>query len=148
MTFTTKIRGAGGPMLAEYLCENHGRIEKLVDRDEKGDPPELVLCGEPIELYGNAAQAMGAEPGETVECDQWCEFAVSATSVAKDSIPCTAVVRGGDMKDRPPGMLDTRPLAEGMPMSEWKKIQKKHTEDRRHKELIAKGLKTKKIQVG
>jgi hypothetical protein len=57
----------------------------------------------------------------------------------------TAAVRGGDTERRP-GMLDTRPLAEGMPMTEWRKVQDKYREERRHQQLVAKGLKSKRIQ--
>lgn len=142
MTFTIKTRGAGGPMIAEYWCENHGRIEKLVQRDEKGDPPEFVRCDAYLDTGGVIEARYGIEP----HCDQVCELVISAPQTKKDSVPCYAAVRGGDMKDRPPGMLDTRPLAEGMPMSEWKQLQKKHSEERRHKQLIERGLKTKRIQ--
>lgn len=141
MTFTIKTRGAGGLFMAEYLCPVHGRFELLVERDELGDPPSEAKCPA-VGLYRYEDDELdGDEP-----CERTSPFAVSAPTPLKDSVPCTAVVRGGDMKERPPGMLDTRPLAEGMPLSEWKKVQKKHQEERRHQQLIKKGLKTKRIQ--
>lgn len=143
MTFTIKTRGAGGPMIAEYICESHGRIERTVDREANGDPPERVQCGEYLDTGGVIEARYGIVP----YCDRWCELAISAVAPKVLSVPVTATVRGGDMKERPPGMLDTRPLADGMPMSEWRKVQKKHQEERRHKELIEKGLKTRKVQV-
>lgn len=133
MTFTIRVRGAGGLFMAEYMCPEHGRFELLVERDTNGDPPVEMPCTEP-------------ECCDEHPCGAPSPYTISAPKTAVDSVPCTAVTRGGDMKDRPPGMLDTRPLAEGMPMSEWKKVQKKHTEERRHQQLIRNGLKTKRIQ--
>lgn len=141
MTFIIKTRGAGGPMIAEYWCENHDRIERLVQRDEKGDPPERVQCGEYLDTNGVIEARFGIVP----HCDRWCELAISAPRVMKDSVPCYAAVRGKD-EERRPGQLDTRPLAEGMPMSEWKQVQKKHAQERRHKQMIERGLKTKRVQ--
>jgi hypothetical protein len=145
VTFTIKVRGGGGPMIAEYWCENHERIERLVDRDENGDPPERIQCEEPIELHG---KLKGIFVGDVFPCDRWCELVISAANPKVVSVVASAAVRGGDMKDRPPGMLDTRPLAEGMPMSEWKKLQKNAANERRHQRLIAAGIKSKKVQVG
>ena len=45
-------------------------------------------------------------------------------------------------------MLDTRPLAEGMPYKEWEKKQAEAQRARRHKELIDKGITQKKVIVG
>lgn len=132
MTFVVKTRGAGGLFLAEYMCPEHGRFEQLVQRNESGDPPAKHPCD--------------ADDGYGEMCFEICELTVSAPKPKVLSVPATAVTRGGDLKDRPPGMLDTRPLAEGMPMSEWRKVQKKHSEERRHQQLIERGLKTKRIQ--
>ncbi len=149
MTFVVKTRGAGGPFMAEYECPEHGRFERLVERDEKGDPPAVAPCPCPGSLL-HIAEALGmVEPGayEEVPCGRPATWSISAPKPRVLSAPATAVTRGGDLKDRPPGMLDTRPLAEGMPMSEWRKVQKKHSEERRHQQLIERGLKTRKVQV-
>ncbi len=149
MTFTVKTRGAAsGLALAEYLCPEHGRFELLVERNEKGDAPDVVPCACTGSIL-RIAEALGlVKPGdyEEVQCGRPATWTISAPKPKVLSVPATAVTRGGDLKDRPPGMLDTRPLAEGMPMSEWRKVQKKHSEERRHQQLIERGLKQKRIQ--
>jgi hypothetical protein len=144
VTYTIKTRGSGGPLMAEYMCPEHGRVEIVVMRDEKGDPPTEAKCMEWLE---NADLNHPSYPHPAVYCGEWAPFVISAPGIMKDSVPCRAVVRGGDTERRP-GMLDTRPLAEGMPMSEWKKVQKSHADERRHQKLIKKGMKQKRIQVG
>lgn len=126
MTFTIRHRPLpGAPFMAEYQCDC-SRSEQLVARDEAGDPPSSI--------------------GICTECGELRVLADSAPHPKVLSVPCSAVSFGGDMKDRPPGMLDTRPLAEGMPMKEWRKVQDKHREERRHQKLIKRGLKTKRVQ--
>lgn len=136
MAFTVKTRGAGGMMVAEYLCPVHGRFEELVERDGNGDAPPTRVC---METTGRTERFHHF-------CGQISQFAISAPRPKVLSVPVYAAQRGGDMKERPPGMLDTRPLAEGMPLAEWKKVQQKHAQERRHKQLIEKGLKTRRVQ--
>lgn len=131
-------------MMAEYLCPEHGRFEQLVERDENGNPPAEAKC---MEWLPQENPELVGHDHPTTYCGQWSEYVISAATGKADSMPARAVTRGGDMKDRPPGMLDTRPLAEGMPMSEWKKLQKKQADERRHHKLIERGLKTKRVQV-
>jgi hypothetical protein len=51
------------------------------------------------------------------------------------------------MKDRPPGMLDTRDLADGkLSYIQWRAKQKGITDERRHQQMLKNGLKTKRIQ--
>jgi len=146
MTFTIKHRSMpGAPMIAEYMCPEHGRFELTVERDGNGDPPATMECLA-FNSCDSEMESVANWPTDK-PCGLASPFVISATNGKVDSMPCTAVTRGGDMKDRPPGMLDTRPLAEGMPMSEWRKVQKKHQEERRHHQLIAKGLKTRRVQV-
>lgn len=146
MTFVVKTRGAGGPLMAEYRCPEHGVFEVLVDRDADGSAPDTQPCPGEMPVY--------EDDGELVECidvvvcafpSPWC---ISAPKPLVASLPCAPIVRGGDMKDRPPDMLDTRPLAEGMPYSEWKKKQTSARLARRHKQLVDKGVIQKKIIVG
>ncbi len=143
MTFTIKTRGSGGLIVAEYDCPSCGRIEQLVQRDENGDPPETVTCGQVFDC----GEAFAAKYG-IAKCDQYATWTISAPKTRVLSVMPTAAIRGGDMKDRPPGMLDTRPLAEGMPMSEWKAKQREGQRARRHKMLTDKGVIPRKIQVG
>lgn len=129
MTYIVKTRGAGGLLVAEYRCPEHGVFEATVSRDANGDAPDEQPC-----------------PGDDCEYPSpWC---MSAPSMRVWSVPCFATVRGGDMAERPPGMLDTRPLAEGMSYTEWKAKQRAAQRSRRHKELVDKGVIQKKVIVG
>ena len=122
MTWTLKTRGdSTAPILSEYDCPSCGIFEAIMTRDDDHAP-----C-----------------PG-CAESAPWC-FSAPKTKV--DSMPCTAVVRGKD-EDRRPGMLDTRPLADGMSMKDWRKVQDGHRRERRHQQLIKRGLKQRRVQVG
>lgn len=41
----------------------------------------------------------------------------------------------GKSDERPPGVLDTRPLADGMPKAEWRKQQRAAQRDRRYRQV-------------
>lgn len=124
MTFTIKTRGAAGLIASEYMCPEHGRFDQLLV-----DPPDEMPC-----------------PGDTEydPCGRDCPWVISAPKPKVLSIPCYAAVRGGDTERRP-GMLDTRPLAEGQSMTDWRKDQDKGREARRYDELKRKGLLTPKV---
>ncbi len=129
MTWTVKARQhvTGSLMAAEYECPHHGRFEVTVERDANGDPPAVVAC--PI-----------------LRCDRMSPWRISAPQLKRLSVPCFAEVRGGDTERRP-GMLDTRPLAEGMSTKDWKAAQAAARQERRHHKLIERGLKTRRVQV-
>ena len=142
MTFVVKVRGAGGLVVAEYECPFHGRFEATVKRDERGDAPEAQPCPAyvaPLDDY---------EPSEPPECAEPSPWRISAPAQRVWSVPAYAASTGGDMKERPPGMLDTRPLAEGMPYTEWKRKQDDARRARRHDQLTQMGVLKKRIQVG
>lgn len=140
MTFKIKIRGAGGLLASEYRCPIHGVFTVTVQRDENGDPPSHQSCPSPQSGSFEHASSLWT-------CGRASEWTISAPMQKVLSVPCYAAVRGGDMKDRPPGMLDTRPLAEGMKYTEWKKLQREETRRRRHKQLVDKGIISKKVIV-
>lgn len=122
MTWTLKSRGdSTAPIVSEFECLEHGRFEETVER--KADVAPCPDCGHPS------------------------PWVISAPKAKVWSVPCSAVSRGGD-NERRPGMLDTRPLADGMSMRDWRKIQDGHRQERRHQQLIKRGLKQKRIQVG
>jgi hypothetical protein len=140
VTYIVKTRGAGGLLVAEYNCPEHGVFEATVTRDANGDAPDTFPCpAEDDYDDGYAPDGPCSYPAT------WC---ISAPSMRIWSVPCFAATRGGDMTDRPPGMLDTRPLSEGMSMTEWKKKQRDAQRTRRHKMLVDKGLIQKKVIVG
>lgn len=109
MTWTVKQRPhiPGTMIVADYECPDHGRFEVTVERNLAGDPPEAVaciVCGEPSAWRISAAGALRVQLG--------------------------AVSQGKVMTyDKPEHMLDTRPLADGMPYDEWKRGQLDITRD-------------------
>lgn len=140
MSFTIKVRGAGGLILTHYECPEHGLFEATVQRDESGDPPAEVPC--PEEERDQWPDCRGERRVNV--CGLTAEWRPTAPAIK----PCYgyAAVRGKD-EDRPPGMLDTRMLGEGASYKEWRAVQDKARQERRHKKLIEKGLKTRRVQV-
>ena len=103
MTFRVRIRAGGGLVLADYLCPKHGRFEALQARSETDSAP-CPTCG-------------ASSP--------WAPTPVAGR------VKRGEVVQG---KFEPPPnelALDTRALADGMPLSEWrakrKRINRDHT---------------------
>lgn len=147
MTWTIKERPhvAGVPITADYECPVHGRFEVLTERDANGDPPDAVPCPSETEDANFPYEYDDGDAAELI-CGMPSPWRISAPGIKRDSVPCYAAVKGGDTERRP-GMLDTRPLAEGMSRKEWKTKQTAARNDRRHHQLIKRGLKTKRVQV-
>lgn len=98
MTFTIKHRGAGGLMVAEYLCPVHGRFELLVNRDDEGDPPDAVRCNRYDELLNDL-------------CTKEAEYAISAPSVHTQFV--ISATQGKSAAKPHRDAMDTRMLTEG-----------------------------------
>lgn len=112
------------PILVEYRCPDCGVFESLEERP----PPDDQFCP---------------------TCDQPSPWTISAPHPKVLSAATFATVRGGDMTERPPGMLDTRDLADGkLTMTQWKAKQRDAQRERRHQALVKKGIKKPRIQVG
>lgn len=108
MTFVVKTRGARGPMLAEYLCPEHGRFEAVVERDdEDGDPPPWKWCH-----FHDAP--------EPDTCFEECELVISAPRIGQ---PMFVSAHRGKNDEKPhPMVLSTEALADGkVTYSEFKK---------------------------
>lgn len=76
----------------DFTCPTHGKFDSLVCRSERSSPQSCPTCG---------------QPSKPVEC-----YAVRGR------------VRRGEMMrgksdPRPPNVLDTTPLAEGVPYETW-----------------------------
>lgn len=92
-------------IVREYDCPGHGLFEMLVRRSE--DPP--------------------TEP--CPECGAPCPVVISAPLFRPQR---GAVARGGIAEKPFPHALDTEPLADGMPLAEWKaKRRALHVDQRR-----------------
>lgn len=128
MTFTVKVRGRGGLMLAEYMCPEHGRFEALVERDANGDPPSEVRC-----VSGYAV--VGEPPVEVflgTECGRISPWTISAPPVHTQFV-VTASHGKSDPKPHKYSM-DTRMLAEGR-RKEFRQQRRKIREEERHARL-------------
>lgn len=138
MTFTVRHRGAPGLRVHEYLCPVHGRFEMLlVDApDEERCPFVEYECPHDPDVCRDCG-----------DCDLLSPHVISAPKPKNLSIVPTAVVRGGDTERRP-NQLDTRSLGDGGSMKDWRAAQDKGRQERRYHQLVSKGLKTKRIQVG
>jgi hypothetical protein len=122
MTWVLKTRGAGGLMLADYECPVHGMFEATVYRDANGDPP-ATFADCPVIV----------DQDWQLPCVETCEWRPA---------PVRGRVKLGEMQqgrvcEYPAAehMLDTRPLADGMPYDEWKAKQNKITRDIRLREV-------------
>jgi hypothetical protein len=110
VTFAIKVRGAGGTILHEYLCDSHGRFEVLVDRVESPDEVPCPDCGSPALWSPSSAPSVHVQ------------FVVSATQGKSDPKPHKR-------------SMDTRSLGEGQRMSDWRKERKKVWEQERQERV-------------
>jgi len=94
-------------IVRDYRCKRCGRTFEVM-RD-RSDTATIVTCCDGI------------------ECDT-----VPSTTHCK--IPLASVDHGTG-KERPPHVLDTRPLADGMSTSEWRAVQSKKRAERRYRQL-------------
>ena len=108
MTFTIKLRGAPhATELADFECPTHGRFEARVLRPA----PDRITC--PSWVTWDADGEVRSVP-----CAHWAEWRISAPGAVRMG---TQMVQG--KIDAYPGehhVMDTRPLADGMPLAEFK----------------------------
>ena len=83
---------SGGFVIHDFQCPDHGIFEDMVPRSYVVSP--CPVCG--------------------VDCD----WVLSAVRV---SVKISEPVSRGKSDPHGPNMLDTRPLADGMPVAEWRK---------------------------
>ncbi len=113
----------------EYLCPTHGRFERT---DERATAPDVAPC--PVTIT-DECEICGAMPdeehGRGCYADSSDLIVCGATSPWCPSAPAThlpvGIVQTGSSQERPPNALDTRPLADGMPLREWKKMEQKRS---------------------
>lgn len=107
MTWVLKVRGAHSqPALLDFACPNCGPFSAMADRDCEG-----TLCID--------------------DCGAIAERIISAPFVGPEK---ATVDRGPVQRAENPKWLDTRALAEGMPLSEFRAMRAKRQEERRQAE--------------
>lgn len=124
MTFTIKVRGGTGLVLAEYLCPLHGRFELLVERDANGDPPDERPC--PVE----------APRFEWMARAEYCGL-ISPWTISAPAVHTQFVITASKGKNAPkphPKAMDQRMLAEGR-KNDFRKQRKKIKDEERHQRV-------------
>lgn len=76
----------------DFTCPTHGEFDRIVDRSTRKDNQDCSICG---------------APSAPVEC-----YAV------RGKVKIAEMMRGKS-DPRPPNVLDTTPLAEGVPYETW-----------------------------
>lgn len=129
MTLVIKTRGAGGLILADFRCPEHGVFEATVPRNESDAAP----CPTRVSIPADGFYPSGGERACGIS-SPWTPSPVHGRLKLGD-------VEKGSFEPPPsPGALDTRALADGMPLHEWKK---KRAEQRRDRTLRAVREKTR-----
>lgn len=151
MTYIVKHKPLpGAPMMAEYICEEHGRFEQLVERDENGDPPATFPCPAIDDVTEEDFFEEGCHDRiGAITCEEPADLAIGAPAIkfwSRDPVP---IGRASKSDEKDPRALDTEPLATGkMTKAEWRKWQRGISNERRHQKRIKAGKISKRIQVG
>jgi hypothetical protein len=128
----TERSNPGAPIRSDYECPVHGYFEATLPRDESGDPPETAECS-----ASKLRICLNCDDEACAGCGDWVGvIKCGAASPWRPSAPLTRSKLGEldqgkvfdySMPDR--AVLDTRPLADGMPMHEWRAKQLAITRD-------------------
>lgn len=110
--YTVKIRGGGGYESRDFSCEEHGVFDALIQRGLR-EPQPCPACGRDSEMV------MSAPLGR---------------------VKLGEVTRGKVEPAPSPYALDTQPLADGMPLGEFKKQRRKLWDDKRRADWKREGL--------
>lgn len=125
MTFIRKYNGKterpteSDPVVACYTCLEHGLFDCEVERDGRGEAPDLIACPAPV--------------GET-RCGLLCGW--TPTPVACRVRRIEAVKGKWDPPARPT-YLDTRELGEGMDMEDFQAKRAAVWERKRQEDVMA-----------
>lgn len=133
MSFVRKFNGkAEAPpneaIVAVYTCPEHGEMDVEVQRDDRGEAPDVILCPAEDEhgivfAGDDAAQLCGR----------------SATWTPSPSVACRVrrveVVRGKWEKPERNTYLDTRKLGEGQDIEEFRAERRKMWQAKRREEI-------------
>lgn len=131
MTYVVKVRGAGGLVVAEYECPEHGRFTATLHREANGDPPEVQCCHVAI------ARCTCVHPDDTCGPDCIDECGIAAPwrpSSVRGWVKRGEVARGKSDVQEQPTWMSTRELGEGMPLDEWEAKRDKAWEEYDRKE--------------
>jgi hypothetical protein len=114
VTYTVKVRGAPSRVIAaEYHCEFCGRFELDVERTAEGDAPDVQRCP---------------------ECNEPSVWCVSSPLARVQKV--TAAKHGKSEKPERETWLDTRNIAEGQPLYEFREERAAMWERKRQEDVM------------
>lgn len=131
MTFTIRTRGASRPILADFRCPVHGRIEVLADAGADDVPCPAVLTtdefigDDPVRIFAGI-------------CNKPSPWTPSVIPMRMKRVEAT---RGNHEKAEHKGWLDTSNLEEGQDFGDWQEDREAVHEELR-KELVMEMVKT------
>lgn len=121
MTFTRKFSGdRSAPIVCVYTCPEHGEFDCEVQRDGRGEAPDVIAC--PILME------------DECRCGLLCTW--TPTPVAS-RVRRFEVVKGKWEKPERPTYLDTRRLGEGQSMEEFRAERRAVWERKRQQDVMA-----------
>lgn len=131
MTFIVKFRGdTTRPIVAVYTCPVHGEFDATVARDESGGAPEEVKCM--VWLPQEHPEIVGHHH-PTAYCGEWATWTPSPVACRVRRIEA---VKGKWEKPERKTFLDTRDLAEGMDIDDFREKRAQIWEEKRQAEVM------------
>lgn len=121
MSFIRKSSGASSqPLLCVYTCPEHGAFEAVVERDENGEAPDMILgCG----VIGRAY----------APCQRECTW---TPTPVMSRVRAIEAVKGKWEKPERPTYLDTSELAEGQDPEEFWAKREAIWEEKRKEDVM------------
>ncbi len=117
-------------IVADYDCPQCGRIERTIERDANGDPPEFVTCGQVFDCGERFAETYGV-----ATCDQFATWTISAPKPRVLTVRPTAAVRGKPDPAPRPTYMNTEKLADGQTPAEFAKERAKVWREERERQI-------------
>lgn len=134
MTFIRKFSGdRTAPIVACYTCPEHGEFDAEVRRDENGEAPDVIVCGDEVAI-GETTHPLTGQPAiEYGRCEQQATWTPSPVAGRVRRIEA---VKGGWEKPERSTFLDTRRLGEGQSMDEFRAERKRVWEEQRKRTVM------------
>lgn len=127
MTFIRKHSGdITRPVVAVYTCPVHGEFDAEVSRDENGEAPDVIPCSVEVPL-----------PGDDTIADMCCLEATWTPSPIAARVRRIEAVKGKWEKPERKTFLDTRKLAEGQDIDDFRAERAAVWEEKRQADVMA-----------
>lgn len=133
MTFIRKFNGKterpnhSNRIVAVYTCPEHGEFDAEVQRDGRGEAPDVIACM--VQLSFDTRDP-SIRPGY---CGLLCSWTPSPVAGRVRRIEA---IKGKWEKPERETFLDTRDLAEGMDVEDWQAKRKKVWDRKREEDVM------------